>query len=140
MRHAFIAALLLASATALHAQTPPGEGGKGPMREHRMDCAKASDPAKCEERRAKMRDAHRMAEEACKGKDGADRRACMGQQMCAQAPDPAKCNERQKERAERHKDRAEAHHKAREACKGKEGDEMRKCMHEHRPPRPASKS
>ena len=148
MKNALVVAMLLASATALHAQTPPAEGGKPrPQRERMMDCSKASDPAKCEERRTKMREAHRQAEAACKDRQGPERRACMGEQMCAQAPDPAKCNERNARRAEkhkeqgadRHKERSEARHKAREACKDKQGDEMKQCMREQRPPREAPK-
>lgn len=138
MKHAFVAAMLLAAATTLHAQTPPADAGK--RSERMMDCSKAQDPKQCEERRSRMRDAHSKAAEACKDKQGPERRACMNQQMCAQTPDPAKCNERHAKRGERHDDRAEAWKKAREACKDKQGDELKKCMRDHRPPRPAPKN
>jgi hypothetical protein len=49
----------------------------------------------------------------------------MRDQMCAQSKDPAKC------KVEVNK-RAEAFKKAREACKGKEGDALRSCMREQR--------
>jgi hypothetical protein len=49
----------------------------------------------------------------------------MRDQMCAQSKDPAKC----KAEVNQH---AEAFKKAREACKGKQGDELRSCMRDQR--------
>ena len=72
-----LGAALLASAVAVHAQTPPGDAGKG---QHRQE----------------MREKMKAAYEACKDKP--DRRACMIEQRCAKAPDPAQCRERAKER------------------------------------------
>ena len=75
-------------------------------------CAKAPNPQQCQERakqregkmherHEKMKAARSKAEEACKGKEGPDRRSCMQQQMCAQAPDPAKCQAESKARMEK---------------------------------------
>ncbi len=86
-----------------HAQ----DAGKGPMREN-------------------MKAAH----EACKDKP--DRRACMTEQMCSKAQDPAKCQAQAKERhanKSRHMDERQAMH---EACTGKRGEELMKCLHEQR--------
>ena len=107
-RTLMLASLLLAASTSLVAQTPPPGSqpdtqGRAP---HRMlkPCSTEADPAACEakrnEMREKMQTAHRQAEEVCKGAAGADRRACMEQQMCAQAPDPARCEARAKGRAQ----------------------------------------
>ncbi len=100
----FLGALL--AAPALHAQTPPAgkEGGKPPAMQMR-DCSQAPDPKVCEERRSKMRDAHKMAEESCKGKEGSDHHACMSEQMCAQAKDAGRC----RDRAARHNGGPKAH-------------------------------
>lgn len=97
-----LGALLLAGATALHAQTPPADAGKQKPRAHQMrDCSKAPDPKACEERRQKMRSAHDEAKKACDGKAGPERRDCMRKSMCAKSADPAKCEARDKERANR---------------------------------------
>ena len=134
----FLGALL--GAGTLHAQTPaPAMKGR--------DCSQAADPKACEERRAKIRHAYEQAEAACTGKEGADHRACMGEQMCAQAKDPAQCRERMGKHAKhRMKDRdcskaadpkacqernarmREAFQSAEAACKGKEGPDHRACM------------
>ena len=132
----FLGALLCAG--TLHAGTPAAG-----MRSR--DCSQAPDPKACEERHAQMRQAHEQAEAACKGKEGQDHRACMGEQMCAQAKDPAQCRERMGKRAEHHtKDCSkapdpkacqerqarmrEAFQAAEAACKGKEGPDHRACM------------
>ena len=125
----FAAALLLASSTALYAQAPKGNErpGGGP----RFDCSQAKDSKACEERREKMKErhekmraAHEKAEQACKGKQGAERSGCMDENMCAQAKDPAKCKARADEGRARFA-------KAREACKDKaEGQDRRSCMRE----------
>jgi hypothetical protein len=96
------------------------------------DCSQAPDPKACEERRSKMRDAHKMAEESCKGKVGPDRRACMSEQMCAQAPDPGRCRERAAKQGERHAKRAEHRKEMMKACEGKKDDELRKCVRDER--------
>jgi Spy/CpxP family protein refolding chaperone len=130
-----LCAALLAGTLSANAQPPSGAGaeGKRPPRGERMqDCAKAADPKACEERRQKFRDAAKRAREACAGKEGAERRECLAQHRCAQARDPAQCMARAKERAERHKARAERREKAREACKGKEGEALRDCLREQR--------
>ena len=49
-----LGAYLLAASTALYAQAPQTDAGKG----ERFDCSKAKDPKRCEERREKMKAAH----------------------------------------------------------------------------------
>ena len=106
---AFLAALLLAGASLVHAQqgTPPADAGKGPGkgRPEARDCSKAADPKACEERRAKLRATMQEAHKACEGKQGAERRECMSKSMCAKSADPAKCEARAKERADKMKAR-----------------------------------
>jgi len=103
-----IGALLIAGASAVHAQTPPADAGKGGHRHGRHDCSKAADPKACEERRMHVREAHAKAKTACEGKQGDERRACMGTARCAQSKDPALCEKQSKERqALREKHRAE---------------------------------
>jgi hypothetical protein len=82
-----IGVLLLAASTGVFAQ--------------RVDCSKAKDPARCEERVAKMKAAHGKAQKACEGKQGDAHRDCMRHEMCAQAKDPAKCEARAKAKRER---------------------------------------
>ena len=69
----FLGALLAAG--PLHAQTPSPagkEGGRPPaMKSKARDCSKASDPKACEERRAKIREAHKKAG-VTQSKEGAD--------------------------------------------------------------------
>lgn len=128
----FLAAML--AAAPLQAQTPsPAGKDAGPpraMKSKARDCSKASDPKACEARQAKLREAYKKAEESCKGREAAQRRACMGEQMCAQAPDPAKCRERGAKRDENRQKLREAHKKAEQSCKGKEGADRRSCMGE----------
>src|SRR5947209_4459095 len=64
-----IGVLLLAASTGVFAEP--------------VDCSKAKDPARCEERVAKFKAAHSSAEKACEGKQGDARRDCMRKQMCA---------------------------------------------------------
>ena len=82
-----IGVLLIAASTAVFAE--------------RVDCSKAKDPARCEERVAKMKAAHGKAQKACEGKQGDARRDCMRREMCSQAKDPAKCEARAKANRER---------------------------------------
>ena len=104
-----ITAALLASTTAVFAQsTPPS------------DAAKAR-----EERRMKLKSAQEKARKACEGKQKDEHRDCMRHEMCAQTKDPAKCEARVKEHASQ---RA----KIREACKDKKGEELRACIREQR--------
>jgi Spy/CpxP family protein refolding chaperone len=120
-----IGAVLFAASTALFAQAAPApaDGAKGPQKGRHFDCSQAKDPKACGERREKMKAAYSKAKSACEGKQGAEHRACMRDQMCSQSKDPAKC------KAEAEK-RGEAFRKAREACKDKKGDEARACMRE----------
>ena len=107
---------LLCGALAASAQTPPAPSSEGRAKP-------------TPEQREKMREAFKSAREACK--DSADRHGCMTQQMCSKAADPAKCQERAKERharMSRHMDERQAAH---EACTGKRGDELMKCLGEH---------
>jgi hypothetical protein len=135
-----LAGVLALAAAASFAQAPSGEAGKGPMGRHHgmmsMDCSKAQDPAKCQERqkrRGEMHEAMKQAHEACK--DKTDRRACMTQEMCSKASDPAKCQERAKEHHAKMSQRMDQRQAAHEACTGKRGDELAKCLgeqHKHK--------
>ena len=106
-----LGAALLCGSLAVNAQAPSGDAGKG---EHRK------------EMREKMKTAH----EACK--DKADKRACMTESMCAKSPDPAKCQAQAKERHAKMSQRMDERQKAHEACTGKRGDELMKCLGEQR--------
>ena len=64
--------------------------------------------------------------ESCKDKP--DQRACMTEQYCAKSSDPAKCQVQAKERALRGQQRLEERQKMSEACNGKRGDELSKCV------------
>ena len=88
-----LGACLLAASTALYAQAPQTDAGKG----QRFDCSKAKDPKRCEERREKRK----AAQKACAGKQGDAHRDCMRHEMCAQAKDPAQCEARAKAARER---------------------------------------
>ena len=132
-----LGAALLCSSLAVNAQAPSGDAGKGPGMMgpgggHRMmkPCKDEADPAKCEARRKEMREHMKQAHEACKDKP--DRRACMTESMCAKSPDPAKCQARAKERHAKMSQRMDERQKAHEACTGKRGDELMKCLHEQR--------
>ncbi len=123
--------LLLSVGTAVYAQ-PSTETPSKPRAERRMDCSKAKDPKACEERVAKAKAAHEKARQACEGKSGAEGRDCMRREMCAQSADSAKCEARVKERVSHRKERMAQRAKAREACKGKEGEALKSCMREQR--------
>lgn len=106
-----IGAALLAGSFLAHAQAPaPGTEGKGM------------------EQRQQMRERMKAAHEACM--DKSDRRACMAEQMCAKSEDPAKCQARAKEHGQRHAKRMDERQAMHEACTGKRGDELQKCLHE----------
>src|SRR5205809_7483645 len=102
-----IGVLLLAASTGVFAEP--------------VDCSKAKDPARCEERVAKFKAAHSTADKACEGKQGDARRDCMRKQMCAQAKDPKACLERTTKMKA-------AHGKAQKAGAGKQRDARRHCM------------
>ena len=114
---ALLGAALLCSALALQAQTAPTPSGEA--RRHMTP-----------EHREKMKEAYQAAREACK--DNPDRRGCMTQQMCSRAPDPAKCQERSKERHAKMSQRMDQRQAAHEACTGKRGDELMKCLEAQR--------
>ena len=129
------AAAFALAATFAHAQAPSGDAGKGPGmmggEHHGMmmkPCSQESDPAKCEANRKAMRENMKAAHEACESSP--DKRGCMTQQYCSKQSDPAKCQERAKQMHERMSKRMDEHQKAAEACTGKRGDELMKCMHE----------
>jgi hypothetical protein len=107
-----IGAALLGASFFAHAQAPApaGADGKGGERHHMM--------------REHMKGAHA----ACK--DKADRRSCMREQMCAKSADPAKCQVESKARMTKH---LEARQIAHEACNGKRGDELSKCLSDKMP-------
>ncbi len=77
------------------------------------------------EKREAFRQAREKARKACEGKPAAEQGDCMRREMCAQSADPAKCEARAKERAARRT-------KMREACKDKQGEELKACIREHR--------
>ena len=77
-----------------------------------------------------MREAFKAAHEACKGKP--EQRACITEQICSKASDPKKCFEHAKARGEHMQKRAEDRQKMHEACNGKRGEELGKCLHEQR--------
>jgi len=66
--------------------------------------------------------AHNQAREACKGKAGADRRQCMGEQMqnfdCSKSANPQQC---------------EARKKVYQECKGQTGPAFRQCVQQKMP-------
>jgi Spy/CpxP family protein refolding chaperone len=113
MLKTLIATALLASSTALFAQTAPAPAGKpeGKARHGRHDCSKHQDPKACEEMRAKMREAAKKARAACDSKAGDERRACMRKELCAGSKDPAKCEANAKARTEKRKQRSEQNKK-----------------------------
>lgn len=94
----FIGGLLLAAGTSLFAQTASQPGQPHGSPEGMRPCSQEPDPAKCEARRKEMREHMKAARDACKGKDGSQRDACIAERMCAKAPDPAKCVARAKEK------------------------------------------
>jgi hypothetical protein len=111
---ALAAASLALAATFTFAQGTPGHGpGMG-------------DQA----RRGEMREQMKGAFEACKDKP--DRRACMTETMCAKSPDPAKCQAQARERHAKFSQRMDERQKAHEACTGKRGEELGKCLGEQR--------
>jgi hypothetical protein len=66
-----------------------------------IDCSKAKDPQRCEQRVAKAKDVRDRARKACEGRKGDEARECMRRETCAQAKDPAKCEARLKSKADR---------------------------------------
>jgi hypothetical protein len=111
------------------AQSPSGDAGKAPMggMHHGMKpCSQEADPAKCEANRKEMRERHMAAREACKDKP--DRRACMTEQYCSKAADKAQCQAQAKERQAKMSKRMDERQAAHEACTGKRGDELQKCL------------
>jgi Spy/CpxP family protein refolding chaperone len=115
-----LGAALMTGALAVQAQTAPAPAAGEPGKQRPTP-----------EQRAKMKEAFQAAREACK--DAQDKRGCMTQKMCAKAPDPAQCQARAKERhaqRSKHMDERQAAH---EACTGKRGDELQKCLGERMP-------
>jgi hypothetical protein len=122
----------LAAATAM-AQAPSGDAGKGPgsygpggPRHGMRNCSQAADPAKCEAERKERYERVKQAREACKDKP--DRQGCMAESYCAKEQDPAKCQARAKEHRARSSQRLDQRQAAHEACTGKRGEELQKCL------------
>ena len=134
---ALAAACFAMSASFAFAQAPSGDGKGGGMMErggpHRMmkPCSQEADPAKCEAQRKEMHATFKQAFETCKS--DADRRGCVTKQVCAKSPDPAKCLAGANERQQKHAQFRDARQKAAEACTGKRGDELSKCLRDQRP-------
>ena len=80
--------------------------------------------------RAKIREGMKAAHEACKDKP--DHRACMMETMCAKSPDMAKCMAGAKERHARMSKRMDERQQMHEACNGKRGEELGKCLRAQR--------
>jgi hypothetical protein len=106
------AACFALSASVAFAQAPSGD----------------SRPRMTPEQREKMRDHMKAAREACK--DNPDRRGCMLTQFCAKSTEPAKCINEGKARQARFAQRMDERQKAHEACTGKRGEELGKCLRE----------
>jgi hypothetical protein len=126
----------LAAATAM-AQAPSGDAGKGPgsygpggPRHGMRHCSQAADPAKCEAERKERYERVKQAREACKDKP--DRRGCMTEQYCAKEQNPAQCQAQAKEHRARASKRMDERQAAHEACTGKRGDELQKCLYAQR--------
>jgi alkanesulfonate monooxygenase SsuD/methylene tetrahydromethanopterin reductase-like flavin-dependent oxidoreductase (luciferase family) len=124
----------LAAATAM-AQSPSSDPGKGPgqyggPRHGARNCSQAADPAKCEAERKERYERVKQAREACKDKP--DRQGCMAESYCAKAQDPAKCQAKAKEHRARASQRLDQRQAAHEACTGKRGDELQKCLYAQR--------
>ena len=115
-----LAAACLALSAVAQAQSTAPSGGR---------------PQMSEQQRHEMREKMKAAYEACK--DKADKRGCMMEQRCAKAPDPAKCQAEGKERMQKRAQRMDERQAAHEACTGKRGEELMKCLHaqkrQHRP-------
>ncbi len=111
---ALAATCLALSAAVAFAQTPPAEPRKGPSPEHRQQ----------------MKERMKAMHEACKDKP--DRHACMIEQRCAKSQDKAKCEAKAKEHGQRHTKRMDQRQEMHEACTGKRGEELGKCLREQR--------
>jgi Spy/CpxP family protein refolding chaperone len=132
------AASFALAASFAHAQAPSGDTGKGPGAMgsgggHRMmkPCSEEADPAKCEATRKQMREDFKQAREQCKS--ASDKRGCMTEKFCSKQSDPAACQAKAKEHQAKMSQRMDAQQKAAEACTGKRGDELMKCMQAQHP-------
>lgn len=137
-----LGAALLCGSLAANAQSPggPGKEHKGEHRgEHRMKpCKEEADPAKCEARRKEMHERMKQVRDACKDKP--DRQACMAEQYCAKSEDPAKCQAKAKEHRAKKSQHMDQRQAAAEACTGKRGEELQKCLGVQREKSGAQKS
>ena len=125
-----LGAALLCGSLAVYAQAPGGPG-KEQKGEHRMKpCSQEPDPAKCEAKRKEMHERMKQVRDACKDKP--DRQACMAEQHCAKSEDPSKCKAMAKEHMAKKHQYMDQRQAAAEACTGKRGDELQKCMGEQR--------
>lgn len=112
------ASLALAATFAIAQGTPghgPGMGGQG------MGPGMHSQAG-----RGESHEQMKAAYQACKDKP--DRQACMTEQYCAKAADKAKCQAQAQERAQYGQQRLEQRQKLHEACNGKRGEDLTKCM------------
>ena len=92
--------------------------------------AHAQTPSPAKPDRGQMRESMKAAHEACKDKP--DRRACMTEQYCAKSANPSECHAKAKERHAKMGKRMDERQAASEACTGKRGDELQKCMQAQR--------
>jgi hypothetical protein len=114
MKRTFVlaAALAAAASSTLGADSAPGdrtarEVGRPPMHE-------------------RMRAAHQACQQV------ADRGACMRERMCADAADPARCRAEAEDRHKRMLSRMDERQAMHEACTGKRGEELLRCLGEQR--------
>jgi len=121
---ALCAALALAGAAAaqgLPPRPPPGARGPAVPPPPRFDCSRAIDPAKCEARRESFRAQLLYAQNVCESMHGEAHHSCIVRTMCAQARNPERCAEIAQRRVERRRE-------IWEACAGRVGEELRRCV------------
>ena len=95
------------------------QGRSDPWEELNVDCATASNPKGCRERRARLQALQEQVRKACESKPQAERDECMSTEWCREAPDPARCQQMQAKRLA-----------ARETCGKKPAEERSACYRE----------
>jgi hypothetical protein len=121
------AGFCLAAAVA-QAQTT-SQGKSSDSQKALRPCSETKDPDKCRAKRKVMREKMQSVENC---KDKPDRRACMAERNCAKSTEPDKCRAEVKERHEAQNKRQDERQKLHEACIGKRGDELGRCLGEQR--------
>ena len=172
MKSGIAIASIVASLLALPAFAQPAQGGMGGgmglgmgggggagQKQQARDCSKSKNPEAC----TAHQEARKKANEACKDKKGAERRACHHEQMqnidCSKSTNPQQCEARKKAYGEckgessrqgfkqcvqqkmppvdcsqsKNPQQCDQHSKVREACKDKTGDH-KACLRENLAP------